>query len=150
LWQLRYNHTIREEVIGSTPHEKVSKQTLLGPPADEFVQKPFGDLLVWAIEMARTEAGRRDILSFVAEIGVWQDGTTAVLQILDGRVWWYTGNAETVLPAHPVHVARARTMTMVPAVILAILADCVNDSALAAEAKKISEVEVKAIGEGKD
>ena len=94
--------------------------------------------------MARTGAGRRSVLSFIAEIGVWQDGSTAVIQMVDGRVWWYMANSETVT-AHPVNVAWARTITMVPGVILAVLADCVNDSQLATEAKKVTEVEVKII-----
>jgi hypothetical protein len=124
LWRLRYTHTVLEQVLGTAVNEQVTRTTLMAehPPAD-FSEKPFGDLLVWTVDRARTEEGRRD-LNF--EVLVWQDGTSAAFRFPDGRTWWFAGQAEGTL-ARPVNLAPARTMTSVPAVIFAILADCLND-----------------------
>src|SRR5262249_31836942 len=118
LWRLRYNHEIREEIIVGTPHEQVRKATKLGPPNLETAQRSLGEYLVSVVNLARTEQGRAQIRG-LKDLGVWQDNSAFVTSV-DGRTWWFTPPKRPDEIAGPEKIAPARTMTLVPAVILAV------------------------------
>jgi len=134
LWQLRYNYAKQDRVVGTSDAEWMTHTKVVGPPETAFTEKPFGDLLVWIVDEARTQLGRDDLLPRIKEISAWQNGMTAAIHFSDGTTWWYTAQPDLTDPASRLNLAPALTVTSVPAIILAVLADCVNDSAIQSEA----------------
>ena len=127
LWRLQYHSGRQDRVVSSSEADALTHTMLLGPPGPEITAMSFGEFLIWLVEQGRTEPSRQNVRQSIKEISVWQTGATAAVTFNDGRIWWYSASTPAVGPAAPVNIAPALTVTTVPALILAVLADCVND-----------------------
>jgi hypothetical protein len=96
--------------------------------------RTLGPAIGGAVDQCRTTGGRANMLSAVRALHIWQDGSSAMVEMLDGKQIWYGPAADTNAPASMLKTAPIGFLSTAPAVILAVIADAtLHPSALRAD-----------------